>query len=223
MKIVSFNTNSIRLRLHQLKQLVDTHAPDIIGIQETKVVDEEFPVDAIQELGYHSEFHGQKTHYGVALLSREKPIAVTKGLPNDNDDSQKRLIVGDFDTPEGVLRVVNGYFPQGENRSHDVKFPAKEKFYLELLEYLNDHCDCSKDLALIGDFNVAPVDADLGIGEDNVKRWLRTGATCFLPEEREWFATLLDWGLTDSYRRVYPDSTHYFSWFDYRSRGFERE
>ena len=223
MKIVSFNTNSIRLRLHQLQQLIDSHAPDVIGIQETKVTDEDFPVEAINELGYHAEFHGQKTHYGVAMLSKHKPTAVAKGFPTDNEDAQKRLIVGDFETDNGPLRIINGYFPQGENRSHEVKFPAKEKFYADLMEYLNNHCDCSADLAIIGDFNIAPVDADLGIGEDNVKRWLRTGATCFLPEEREWFAKLTDWGLHDSYRYIYPERTDFFSWFDYRSKGFERE
>ena len=223
MKIVSFNTNSIRLRLHQLQQLIETHAPDIIGIQETKVTDDDFPVDAIKELGYHAEFHGQKTHYGVAMLSRQAPTAVQKGFPFDDDDAQRRLIVCDFETDSGPLRVINGYFPQGENRSHEVKFPAKEKFYADLIEYLNDHCDCSGNVAVVGDFNVAPVDADLGIGEDNVKRWLRTGATCFLPEEREWFEKLVDWGLHDSYRFIYPDSNDFFSWFDYRSKGFERE
>ena len=223
MNIVSFNTNSIRLRLHQLERLSELHDPDIIGIQETKVTDEEFPVDAIRELGYHACYHGQKTHYGVALLSKTEPVSVRRGFPGDDSEAQRRVITADFETPSGPLRVINGYFPQGENRSHEIKFPAKEKFYADLLDFLNNHCDCSAPLAVVGDFNVAPVDADLGIGEENVKRWLRTGTTCFLPEEREWFAQLIDWGLTDSYRHVYPDSTDYYSWFDYRSKGFERE
>ena len=223
MKIVSFNTNSIRLRLHQLQALADNHAPDIIGIQETKVPDEEFPVDAIREIGYHAQFHGQKTHYGVAILSRQAPVNVQKGFPGDDEDAQKRFIAADFETDNGLLTVLNGYFPQGENRSHEVKFPAKEKFYADLLAYLQQQYNAEQNLALIGDFNVAPVDADLGIGEDNIKRWLRNGTTCFLPEEREWLQQLFDWGLTDSYRHIYPDSQDYYSWFDYRSKGFERE
>ena len=223
MKIVSFNTNSIRIRLHQLQKLIDTHIPDIIGIQETKVTDEEFPVDEIRAMGYHATYFGQKTHYGVAMLSKQEPTNVQKGFPGDPDDAQRRLIAVDFETEHGPVKVINGYFPQGENRSHPVKFPAKEKFYNDLISYLNKHCDCSKDLAIIGDFNIAPVDADLGIGEVNVKRWLRDGATCFLPEEREWMQTLVDWGVTDSYRYVYPNSEEYFSWFDYRSKGFDRE
>lgn len=223
MKIVSFNTNSIRLRLHQLQKLTDTHSPDIIGIQETKVTDEEFPVGALKEMGYHASYFGQKTHYGVAMLSRQVPVNVQKGFPGDTEEAQRRLIAADFETDHGLLKVINGYFPQGENRSHPVKFPAKEKFYADLMTYLNDCCDCSKDLAVIGDFNIAPVDADLGIGEANVKRWLRDGATCFLPEERAWMQKLVNWSLTDSYRHIYPDSQALFSWFDYRSKGFDRD
>jgi exodeoxyribonuclease-3 len=222
-KIISFNTNSIRIRLHQLQQLIDTHSPDVIGIQETKVTDEDFPAEAIGEMGYHASYHGQKTHYGVAVLSKREPVNVRKGFPGDSEDAQRRLIAADFASERGLVRVVNGYFPQGENRSHPVKFPAKKKFYNDLMAYLDEHCDCGSDLAIIGDFNIAPVDEDLGIGEPNVKRWLRDGITCFLPEEREWMQTLVDWGVTDSYRYVYPESKQYFSWFDYRSKGFDRE
>lgn len=223
MKIISFNTNSIRIRLHQLQQLIDTHSPDVIGIQETKVNDEEFPVEAIREMGYHASYHGQKTHYGVAMLSKSEPVDVQKGFPGDPENAQRRLIAAVFESGHGPVKVINGYFPQGENRSHPVKFPAKEKFYTDLMSYLDQHCDRGSDLAIIGDFNIAPIDADLGIGELNVKRWLRDGTTCFLPEEREWMRTLVDWGVTDSYRYVYPDSQQYFSWFDYRSKGFDRE
>ena len=223
MKIVSFNTNSIRLRLHQIQKLIDTHQPDIIGIQETKVSDPDFPVDEVNKMGYHAEYFGQKTHYGVAMLSRQPPLRCEKGFPHDPEDAQRRLIVCDFVGQQGVLRVINGYFPQGENRTHAVKFPGKEKFYSDLSDYLQQHCDSRAELVLMGDFNVAPVDDDLGIGDDDIKRWLRTGATCFLPEERAWFQKLIDWGLTDSYRYVYPNSRDFYSWFDYRSKGFERE
>jgi exodeoxyribonuclease-3 len=78
-------------------------------------------------------------------------------------------------------------------------------------------------LAVLGDFNVAPLDADIGIGADNARRWLRTGKTSFLPEERAWFQELLDWGLTDAFRALHPEIDDRFSWFDYRSRGFEAD
>jgi len=75
----------------------------------------------------------------------------------------------------------------------------------------------------MGDMNVAPLDADIGIGDDNARRWLRTGKCSFLPEEREWLQMILDWGLFDAYRLIHPEQQDCYSWFDYRSRGFERE
>lgn len=224
MLIVSFNVNSIRLRLHQLQALTESLSPDVIGLQETKVVDEDFPVKAMRELGYHSVFTGQKTHYGVALLSRTPFSNVCTGFGSDSTEAQKRLITATVKSPGGApVTIINGYFPQGENRSHPVKFPAKEAFYRNLHDKLCDEHSPEENLLVIGDFNVAPVDQDLGIGADNVKRWLRSGATCFLPEEREWMKRLTDWGLEDSYRVKYPDRDDRFSWFDYRSRGFERD
>ncbi len=224
MKLVSFNVNSVRLRLHQLEALTESLAPDVIGLQETKVVDEEFPIDAIRTMGYEAVWFGQKTHYGVALLSKLPMSDVSEGFSSDDADAQKRMVSATVTTPGGTsVRVMNGYFPQGENRDHPVKFPAKQRFYADLQRTLQDQCKADTHLALMGDFNVAPVDADLGIGPDNVKRWLRAGTTCFLPEERDWFARLIDWGLTDSYRSLYPDRDDRFSWFDYRSKGFDRD
>ena len=120
-----------------------------------------------------------------------------------------------------VLHVLNGYFPQGENRVHETKFPAKEKYYADLLNYLNENFEKNQNIILMGDINVAPHDDDIGIGEKNQKRWLKTGKCAFLPEEREWVDKLLEWGLQDSYRILNPNVTDRFSWFDYRSRGFE--
>lgn len=227
MKIVSFNVNSVRLRLHQLQALIEKHSPDIIGLQETKVQDKDFPLDAIQEMGYGADFFGQKTHYGVAMLSKLPCKKITLGFPGDDEDAQKRIIIGEYQIggkgSRKSVTVINGYFPQGENRSHEVKFPAKQKFYADLADYLESEQKKTSRLVVMGDFNVAPVDNDIGIGADNAKRWLRTGATCFLPEEREWLQTLMDWGLVDTFREKYPDESDLFSWFDYRSRGFERE
>lgn len=224
MIIVSFNVNSVRLRLHQLEALVDAYQPDIIGLQETKVTDDDFPVDAIQALGYHCAYAGQKTHYGVAMLSKVPMRNVSIGFAEDDDSAQKRLISATVMSPQGAeVTVINGYFPQGENRNHAVKFPAKEQFYQRLQLKLESEHRPTENLAVIGDFNVAPVDADLGIGADNVKRWLRSGATSFLPEERAWLQQLCNWGLDDSYRQKYPEKNDKFSWFDYRSKGFDRE
>jgi len=224
MKIVSFNTNSVRVRIHQLERLIELHAPDIIGIQETKVTDEDFPVEAIEALGYHVVFHGQKTHYGVALLSKSPPGDVVKGFSDDDEKTQKRYIRATFKLTTGKeLVVINGYFPQGENRSHATKFPNKQQFYANLLERLEQHYSADEALIVMGDMNIAPDDKDIGIGDDNRKRWLREGKCCFLPEEREWMDNLCQWGLFDTFRLLYPEESSLFSWFDYRSKGFDKE
>ncbi len=224
MKIVSFNTNGIRARPHQLKQLVERHSPDVIGIQETKVQDPDFPIGMIEELGYQVAFHGQKSHYGVALLSKEPALTIHKGMPGDDEDAQRRLITGVYRSPKGAeVTVINGYFPQGESRDHETKFPAKQKFYADLMQYLQEQFDPGQPLAVVGDFNIAPLDKDIGIGPDNAKRWLKTGKCSFLPEEREWMERLTNWGLVDTFRAQHPDEDSRFSWFDYRSRGFERD
>ncbi|MGS0727323.1 exodeoxyribonuclease III, partial [Shewanella sp. 0m-11] len=92
MKIVSFNINGLRARLHQLQALIDTHQPDIIGLQETKVHDEAFPLADVEAMGYHVHYHGGKAHYGVAMLSKAEPTKVQKGFPTDEEDAQRRMI-----------------------------------------------------------------------------------------------------------------------------------
>ncbi|WP_207063084.1 exodeoxyribonuclease III [Motiliproteus sp. SC1-56] len=224
MKVISFNTNGIRARLHQLEQLIARHDPDIIGIQETKVDDPEFPVEAIQAMGYQVDYHGQKGHYGVCLISKQPALEVQKGFPDDDELAQRRLILGRYATAQGsTLTVINGYFPQGENVAHATKFPAKRKFYADLQNYLERHCEPQQPLLVIGDMNISPQDCDIGIGEDNRKRWLRSGKTSFQPEEREWLERLQSWGLADSFRHCHPTLDDRFSWFDYRSRGFDRD
>ena len=223
MKVVSFNVNSIRMRMHQLEAVIAKHNPDFIGLQETKVNDPDFPLETIQNMGYQVEFHGQKTHYGVAILSKYPFKKVIKGFTGDDELAQRRFIGGVFDTPLGEVTVLNGYFPQGESRDHAVKFPAKRKFYADLLEYLKANESPGKQIMVMGDMNISHQDVDIGIGEVNRKRWLRTGKCSFLPEEREWLNELLAWGLKDSFREHHPETCDLFSWFDYRSGGFEDE
>ncbi len=140
LSVISFNTNSIRQRIHQLSVLIEKYNPDFIGIQETKVTDEDFPVAAINELGYHVHFHGQKTHYGVALLSKHEFLSVEKGFPHDTEDSQRRIISGRFASPfGGEITVINCYFPQGECNQHPTKYPNKKNFYAALTQSLNDN------------------------------------------------------------------------------------
>ena len=220
LKIISFNINSVRARIHQVKAIIKKHDPDIIGLQETKVHDDEYPHETIKELGYQSVIHGQKGHYGVALLTKKTPSNQGKGFIDDNEDSQRRFVWCEYKTKNNSILVLNGYFPQGEERNHPIKFPAKEKFYKDLIKHLKEHHTPEENLIVMGDLNISPQDIDIGIGEENRKRWLRTGKCSFLPEEREWLASLVSWGLIDTFRSINPNTNDRYSWFDYRSRGF---
>ena len=221
MKIISFNINSIRARPHQLIHLRDTFDPDVIGIQETKVNDPEFPIEEIQKIGYHPEFWGQKGHYGVAILSKQKPENVQKGFAGDSEEDQKRFIQATFKWKRQKITIMNGYFPQGENRSHETKFPKKIKYYSDLKKHIKKTQKTEDNLIVMGDFNVAPSPLDIGIGEVNAKRWLKEGKTAFLPEEINMWNSIKDLGFIDSWRAQNPDEGSIYSWFDYRSRMFD--
>jgi|TARA_B100001059_G_scaffold179836_1_gene180525 exodeoxyribonuclease-3 len=222
MKVVSFNINSIRARPHQIEFLRDTIDPDVIGLQETKVNDPDFPIELINSIGYHVEFHGQKGHYGVAILSKKEPISTVKGFKNDTEDDQKRFIQSIFKYGDKELVIMNGYFPQGENIKHETKFPKKIKYYQDLKQHIIDVKKNFTNLIVMGDFNVSPEDIDIGIGEENAKRWLRDGKTSFQPQEREMWNSIKDLGFVDTWREIHPDDSSTYSWFDYRSRMFDQ-
>ncbi|MBD1576759.1 exodeoxyribonuclease III [Vibrio sp. S11_S32] len=222
MKVISFNINGLRARLHQLQAIIDKHQPDVIGLQEIKVHDEMFPVEAVEAMGYHVYFHGQKAHYGVAMLCKQKPVAVQRGFSTDTDEHQRRMIMVTLEDASGQkTTVMNGYFPQGDNISHETKYPYKRQFYTDLMTHLNSNHNNEEQVIVMGDINISPIDLDIGIGEPNAKRWLKTGKCSFQPEERQWLKTLMDWGFEDTFRNLHPNVDDQYSWFDYRSRGFD--
>lgn len=222
-RFVSFNINGIRARQHQLEAMRDIIDPDVMGLQETKVHDEQFPLKKIESLGYHVEYFGQKAHYGVALMSKVAPIFVQKGFPDEDIDAQKRFIHARYVFDGREIDVLNGYFPQGESQDHPIKYPMKRKYYADLIAYINVLKAEGRTLIVMGDMNIAPEDIDVGIGDANAQRWLKNRKTSFLPEEREWYDSLMSCELTDTYRLHYPESSELYSWFDYRSRGFDDE
>jgi exodeoxyribonuclease-3 len=116
---------------------------------------------------------------------------------------------------------MNGYFPQGENRSHETKFPKKIKYYADLKKHIKKTQKTEDNIIVMGDFNVAPSPLDIGIGETNAKRWLKEGKTAFLPEEIDMWNSIKDLGFIDSWREQNPDEGSIYSWFDYRSRMFD--
>lgn len=221
MKIMSFNINGLRARLHQLSAIIEKHQPDILGLQEIKVDDEQFPLADVQAFGYEVTYHGQKGHYGVAMMTKTPANSVIKGLPNEPEEAQRRMIMTEHSLADGgTLYVYNGYFPQGESQDHPVKFPYKREFYANLYQCLSQH-QADDAVIVMGDMNISHQDLDIGIGEQNKKRWLRTGKCSFLPEEREWLNRIMDLGYHDSFRSLHPEVNDRFSWFDYRSKGFD--
>lgn len=220
MRISTFNVNSIRARSQIVIDFILQYSPDIVGLQETKVTNEDFPLTEFDSLSYQINFHGQKSYNGVAIFAKYPPLESIKGI--DFEHNQARFIYNKFNTNKGKLHFLNCYFPQGESSKHPTKFPYKKMFYASFLKWLASNFDPQKDMLLVvGDFNIAPEDSDIGIGEQNKKRWLQTGKCSFLPEEIQWFKALENWGLKDPYRKFYPTSNEYFTWFDYRSKGFE--
>ncbi|BAP58779.1 exodeoxyribonuclease III [Candidatus Tachikawaea gelatinosa] len=222
MKFLSFNVNGLRARLNQLEQVISIHNPDVIGLQEIKVHDDVFPILDIKKLGYHSFFYGQKRYHGVALLTKNKPICILRGLPDDTIHTKRRLILVKIKSKIGIITIINAYFPNGENRKNIEKFTEKKNFFYRLKKFIEKNFSPNDFVLLMGDINVAINDKDIGISENNKKNWIKNGKCAFLPEEREWFASLVNWGFIDIWRSFNPDINNCFSWFSYSFNSFKK-
>jgi len=210
MKIATWNVNSIRAREERLLKWLATQQPDVVCLQELKVVEEAFPFEALRKAGYHAAVYGQKTYNGVAILARTEPTDVERGFGNGVDDPQARLIAA---TVNGV-RIVSAYVPNGAEVGSD-KYAYKLEWLQRLKTHLKDRDRLSVPLALCGDFNIAPEPRDVADPE------LWEGTVLFNPEMREQFRGLLELGLVDTFRRHHAEGGFY-SWWDYRQLGFQR-
>ena len=209
MKITTWNVNSLRVRLPQLLEWLAANPVDVIGIQETKLTDMDFPGEAIAAAGYQWVHNGQKTYNGVALLSRQPLQDASRDLPGFVDE-QKRVIAA---TINGV-RIINVYVPNGQTVGSE-KYGYKLRWLEALREYLRAELATHPLLAVTGDFNIAPADEDVhdpALWKDQV---LCSAA------EREAFFALLGVGLKDSFRLA-PQPPGSFTWWDYRQAGFRR-
>ena len=209
MKIASWNVNSLRVRLPHLLDWLKANPVDVIGLQELKLQDEQFPLAELQALGYHAAVSGQKTYNGVALLSRTAPAEVERDLPNFTDDS-KRLIAA---TVNGV-RVISAYVPNGQAVGSD-KYAYKLRWLQALAGHLQGELARYPKLAIVGDFNIAPTDADV---QDPVA-W--DGQVLCSEPERAAFRALLALGLKDAFAQ-FPRPEQSFTWWDYRQGAFRR-
>ena len=209
MKIATWNVNSIKVRLPQLLRWLETEQPDIMGLQETKVLDENFPAAEIEAAGYRVAFSGQKTYNGVAVLSREPAADTVRDLPG-LDDPQRRVL----GVTIGEVRMLNLYVPNGqrvESDQYDYKLDWLDKCRQYVEAQLQDH----DLLVVVGDFNVAPEDRDV---YDPV---LWAGSVLFSEPEKEAFRRLLNPGLADAFR-LFDQEDGTWSWWDYRMGAFRR-
>jgi exodeoxyribonuclease-3 len=210
MKIASWNVNSIRVRLPHVLEWLDNTKPDVLGLQELKMPSDTFPAQDFEAHGYQSVAYGQKTYNGVALLSREEPADVSRGLPNYGDE-QRRVIAASY----GDVRVINLYVPNGQTVGSD-KYEYKLAWLDALHDYLADELTRHPKIAVMGDFNIAPDDRDVHDPDE----W-RDRILCSVGE-RERLQALNTLGFTDSFRLFdQPDAT--FSWWDYRAAAFRRK
>ncbi|UCE89439.1 MAG: exodeoxyribonuclease III [Pseudomonadota bacterium] len=209
--VASWNVNSLRVRMPQVLDWLRDTQPDVIGIQETKTVDEAFPVDAIEAAGYRAIFSGQKTYNGVALLSclEDEAADVVTDIP-ELDDPQRRVIGATY----GNLRVINLYVPNGSEVGSE-KYAYKLDWLDKLATYLEAQLQAYDQIVVIGDFNIAPEDRDV----HDPAAW--EGSVLVSPAERTALQRIVDLGLRDTFR-LFDQAENSFSWWDYRAAGFRR-
>jgi exodeoxyribonuclease-3 len=203
-KIVSWNINSLRQRLHRVTAWLEQQQPEVLCLQETKCPDDQFPRAELEAAGYQLAFSGQKGLNGVAILSKRPLEDVEVVLPGRDDDTQRRYVAA---TVEGV-RVINVYVPNGQQVGSDAFF-----FKLDWLSRLQAHLratlDPAQPICLLGDFNIAPAELDV----HDVGAW-EGGLHC-TAHERKMIGFLLGWGFHDALRLKHPEAP-VFTWFDYR-------
>lgn len=209
MKLATWNVNSLRARLDHVLRWTAEASPDVLCLQETKVVDGSFPHEALAEAGYtHRAVHGQKTYNGVAILSRRPLHDVQINFTDGEPDEQARIVRATID---GV-RVVDVYVPNGAPLNSP-KYRYKLDWLQRLTAELRDEAAAHEQLLLCGDLNIAPTDADTHDPFES------EGDILCTPPERDAFQALLDVGLTDVWRDAHPFGAEY-SWWDYRGQGF---
>ena len=209
MKLATWNVNSLKVRLPQVVQWLENNPVDVLCLQETKMTDDKFPQADIEVLGYHVAFTGQKTYNGVAILSRHAMTDVVKNNPLFEDE-QQRIISATLDG----MRVICAYVPNGQAVGTD-KYAYKLKWLDALARWLESELKQHPNLAILGDYNIAPADADV---HDPVA-W-KDQVLCS-DEERAAFQRLCALPLTDSFR-MFPQAEKSFSWWDYRQMAFRR-
>ncbi|MCF6287983.1 MAG: exodeoxyribonuclease III [Proteobacteria bacterium] len=210
MKIVSWNVNSLKVRLGQVLDWCNENSPDILAIQETKLTDDKFPQPEIEDVGYHVVFSGQPTYNGVCIISSSPATDIITDV-DGLDDPQKRIIAATIDDVRIInLYVVNGSEPESE------KYQYKMHWLQQVTKFISQQLAKYEHVVVLGDFNIAPDDRDV---YDPV--YWQDKILCS-PKERDKLTGMLDLGLDDTFRLLHDDGGHY-SWWDYRMGCFPRD
>jgi exodeoxyribonuclease-3 len=209
LKLASWNVNSLKIRLEQVLAWLDSTQVDILALQETKLIDENFPAQLFQERGFHVVFSGQKTYNGVAIISKYPIEDVVTDIPL-LVDPQRRILAA---TIAGI-RLINLYIPNGAAVGTD-KYEYKLMWLEKVTAFIKQQLSVYPKLSVVGDFNIAPDDRDVHSPEE----W--SGCVLVSPQERQAFASFLALGLNDSFRNFEQDA-ELFSWWDYRAAAFRR-
>ncbi len=210
MKLVSWNVNSIRVREARLLRLLGAARPDVVCLQELKVVNEAFPFETLRDAGYHAAVHGQKTYNGVAIVSRLEPEEVERGFGDDEDDGQARLVAARI----AGVHVASVYVPNGAEVGSE-KWAYKLSWMKRLRRWLDRRFVRPDMVALCGDFNVAPEARDVS----DPDAW--EGSVLTHSEARKALQDVRAFGLVDSFR-LHHEEPGFYSWWDYRMLGFPR-
>jgi exodeoxyribonuclease III len=214
MWIATWNVNSIKQRTENLTAWLRERQPDVVCLQETKCVDEGFPREPFEALGYNVAIHGQKAFNGVAILSKLPFDEVTPRLPGDPEDDHARFIEAAVSTASGVLRVASIYLPNGNPPNTD-KYPYKLKWMSRLLEYSRERLLLEEPLVLAGDYNVIPAEIDV----HHPELWVNDAL--FLPQTRASFRALTYLGLTDAIRAT-TDADGVYTFWDYQAGAWQK-
>ena len=214
MKLASFNINGIKARIEALPAWLAAATPDVVCLQEIKSVDEAFPREVFEDMGYRVETHGMKSFNGVAILSKLPLEDVTRGLPGDDSDEQARWIEATVIGQQNSLRVCGLYLPNG-NPAPGPKYDYKLAWMARMEARVRALLALEEPVAFCGDYNVIPEPQDAARPE------VWTTDALFLPESRAAFRRLINLGLTDAFRARVPGPGHYTFW-DYQAGAWER-
>ena len=215
LRVITWNLNSIRTRRPRLLRLLERHAPDVLCLQELRAPAETFPWLDVEAAGYRAVVHAQAARNGVAVLARESPELLARGLAPCRTRGEARLL----DVRVAGFRIITAYVPNGKAVARAADWSYKLEWLAALRQHLDTAADPAERLVLCGDFNVAPSDRDAATADPG-------GVLCH-PDARDALARVVGWGLVDAYRQVHAEGEEpakgLYTWWDYTRLAFARD